>query len=249
MAANRDYERLMIEPREKRVQHAEDTPAPEKASAVDHVVVEIRDLIRERGLVAGDVLPSETELATMFGTGRNTIREAVRTLKAYGLVESRQKVGAVLTDWRTAAVRDLFSFAMEISTDVFKDIQGFRRLTEMNLGDHLIGRIPEETLVKMERINMLMSIQSDPIMASEYDYQFHQTMVEAAGNRTLTEIYGMLKPVIRKLMETGKAQRKVIDAATEEHAAIIDALRRGEKIDFMYHMNRHLEAGLDFVPN
>ncbi|URK86739.1 GntR family transcriptional regulator [Rhizobium sp. RCAM05350] len=56
-----------------------------RASAVDGMVDHIRGLIHERGLTVGDVLPSEAELAVMFDASRNTVREAFRTLKAYGV--------------------------------------------------------------------------------------------------------------------------------------------------------------------
>src|SRR3954451_15424163 len=124
-----------------------------RASAVDDVVRQIRALIRERGMGVGDVLPSEAELAQMFDSSRNTVREAFRTLKAYGVAESRQKVGAVLTDQHQNAMRDLFSFAMEISVDAFGDIQGYRRLTEMNLFDLVADRISGETFAAMDEIN------------------------------------------------------------------------------------------------
>jgi GntR family transcriptional regulator, transcriptional repressor for pyruvate dehydrogenase complex len=223
--------------------------APDKPSAVDQVVGQIRDLIRDRAFGVGDVLPSEAELAAMFGAGRNTIREAVRTLKAYGILESRQKIGAVITDRRTAAVADLFSVAMEVSADTFRDIQGFRRLTEMNLGNLIVGGLSKETLLRMEHANERMAAKTDPVEASEFDFQFHQIMVEAAGNRTLTEIYEMLKPVICRLMQSGKTQRQALEAAAAEHSSIIRALREGNVLDFQYHMNRHLSAGLEFIPN
>jgi DNA-binding FadR family transcriptional regulator len=59
-----------------------------RASAVDDVVRQIRAMIRERGMGIGDVLPGEAELAVLFESSRNTVREAFRTLKAYGVAES-----------------------------------------------------------------------------------------------------------------------------------------------------------------
>jgi len=219
-----------------------------RASAVDGMVQHIRDLIRERGLTVGDVLPSEGELAVMFDASRNTVREAFRTLKAYGVAESRQKVGAVLTDQHQSAMRDLFSFAMDISVDAFRDIQGYRRLTEMNLFDLLAGRISPETLQEMEALNGRIRESITPEEASDLDYQFHKLMVDAAGNRTLSETYGMLKPVIRRLMLAGKSQRQVLEGVAAEHADIVQALREGDRIGFAFHMDRHLDAGLEFIP-
>ncbi|WP_325465569.1 FadR/GntR family transcriptional regulator [Pararhizobium sp.] len=225
--------------------------APEdgnRASAVDGMVAHIRGLIRERGLTVGDVLPSEAELAVMFDASRNTVREAFRTLKAYGVAESRQKVGAVLTDQHQSAMRDLFSFAMDISVDAFRDIQGYRRLTEMNLFDLLSERIDETVLCEMETLNAGIREAATPEEASDLDYQFHKLMVDAAGNRTLSETYGMLKPVISRLMLAGKSQRLVREGVTAEHADIIQALRNRDRIGFAFYMNRHLDAGLEFIP-
>lgn len=220
-----------------------------RTSAVDGMVENIRALIRERGLTVGDVLPSEGELAVMFDASRNTVREAFRTLKAYGVAESRQKVGAVLTGQHQSAMRDLFSFAMEISVDAFRDIQGYRRLTEMNLFDLLAGRIDSKILEEMDVLNARIRDAASPEEASELDFQFHKLMVDAAGNRTLSETYAMLKPVISRLMLAGKSQRKVLEDVSAEHADIVAALRAQDRIAFAYHMSRHLDAGLQFMPD
>ncbi|MBD9453452.1 FadR family transcriptional regulator [Rhizobium sp. RHZ02] len=218
-----------------------------RASAVDDVVRQIRGLIRERGLGVGDVLPSEVELAAMFDSSRNTVREAFRTLKAYGVAESRQKVGAVLTDQHQNAMRDLFSFAMEISVDAFRDIQGYRRLTEMNLFDLLADRLTDQALAEMEAANAAILTAEDAERASELDFQFHRLLVDAAGNRTLSETYGMLKPVVKRLMLAGKSQRLTLETVVAEHGDILQALRYRDRIAFVYHMDRHLSAGLEFI--
>ena len=50
----------------------------------------------------GDALPNEDDLASRFGVSRSSVREAVKTLSAKGLIESRQRVGARVrarADW------------------------------------------------------------------------------------------------------------------------------------------------------
>lgn len=220
----------------------------EAGSAVDQVVLKIRGLIRDRALKVGDTLPPEAELSAMFGAGRNTVREAVRTLRAYGVVESRQKVGAVITNGQQSAVARLFSVAMDISLDSFRDIQGYRRLTEMNLFPNLMQNMTDKDLAKMEHANARMTEATEIVDASRWDYRFHQALVDAARNRTMSELYGMLEPVICRLMEVGKSQRSAVRQASSQHDAIVQALRDRSAIDFAYHMNRHLDAGLVFLP-
>ncbi|MGH2217872.1 FadR/GntR family transcriptional regulator, partial [Enterococcus faecalis] len=53
------------------------------------IVDQIRVLIRQGQLTAGDRLPSERELCERFGDSRVTVREALRVLEANGLVEIR----------------------------------------------------------------------------------------------------------------------------------------------------------------
>src|SRR4051794_41801713 len=64
------------------------------------IVDQIRLLIRDGQLKAGDRLPSERELGERFGVSRVTVREALRGLEANGLVTIR--VGARGGGFRTA---------------------------------------------------------------------------------------------------------------------------------------------------
>lgn len=58
----------------------------------------IQRLASDRGLRPGDRLPSEVELASFFGVGRSTIREAMGHLELARVVERRRGVGTVLLD-------------------------------------------------------------------------------------------------------------------------------------------------------
>ena len=79
------------------------------SSAVDQTVRQILDLIRNRAMSVGDVLPTERELCELFGTSRNTIREALRTIRTYGLIDPKPRVGAVLADRQNVAIQNFFA--------------------------------------------------------------------------------------------------------------------------------------------
>src|SRR5690349_6641004 len=100
-------------------------------SAVETLVGQIKALIDKRNLGVGDPLPSERELGEMFTSSRTTVREAMRILKAYGVVDVRPKVGAVIIDRRMDAVFDLYSFnTLELNRQTYLDTQSFRRSEE-----------------------------------------------------------------------------------------------------------------------
>ena len=75
-------------------------------------------------LGVGDALPTERELTERFAASRNTVREALRTLKTYGLIAVRPKVGAVVADRSLEAAFDLFAANRAVSRDSFADVQG-----------------------------------------------------------------------------------------------------------------------------
>lgn len=220
-----------------------------RADSVDSVVVGLRRYIQDKGLRTGAILPPEIALSHRFGASRNTVREAIRTLKAYGIVESRRRVGAVIVDRRQEAMMNLFSFAIDINVETFRDIQGFRRLVELNVTEHLIRREDRSCLDAAAAINQRMRKASDYGDAGRLDYQFHRTLVDGMGNRTLSEVYGVLEPMISRLCELGKKARATTMNAADEHDLILDALRNKDSVAAAYHYGRHLQSGLQYLPD
>jgi GntR family transcriptional repressor for pyruvate dehydrogenase complex len=60
---------------------------PSRAS--DEIVAQLRQAVFDGGLRPGDPLGSEGELATRFGVSRLSVREAMRSLEACGVIEMR----------------------------------------------------------------------------------------------------------------------------------------------------------------
>jgi DNA-binding FadR family transcriptional regulator len=220
---------------------------PAKVSAVDRLVEQIRDLVRERALVIGDALPTERDLGELFQAGRNTVREALQILKAYGIVEVRPKIGAVLSDRHEDAVRKLFSFQNDISPASFLDVQGYRRIIETGVGDHLILHASAADLDHLDAVNDRILQNRSVDEAARGDFAFHEALVSLAGNRTLLASYRLLQPVITHIMRVGKAAKPVQIDTHQAHAQIINALRARDRVAYVYLLSRHLEFGLQFV--
>src|ERR1700754_1692583 len=60
------------------------------------VIAGIMSYLEERRLQPGDRLPSERDLAERLGVGRNVVREALATLAALRMLESRPNSGIYL---------------------------------------------------------------------------------------------------------------------------------------------------------
>lgn len=214
-------------------------------SAVETVVEQIRVLIDSRNLGVGDALPSERELCEMFSSSRNTVREAMRILKAYGLVQVRPKIGAVIIDRRMDAVFDLYAFStIGLSRKTFLDTQGFRALIEVGSMETLFERASADDVVELRSLNDAMRAESTVQKSATDDFRFHCRLVAILQNEQINNVYRIMKPVMLRIMENVDDSRKFASTIYEEHIGIVDALEERNRIAYQYQVSRHLEAGL-----
>lgn len=220
-------------------------PAHLPDSAVETLVAQIKGLIDSRNLGIGDPLPSERELCEMFSSSRTTVREAMRILKTYGVVEVRPKVGAVIIDRRMDAVFDLYSFGnIELSRQTFLDTQGLRRLIEVGGIDGLIERATDADIADLRAVNDAMRAEDSADRIAQQDFRFHARLVSILGNRQIDQMYRIMKPVILRIMENGLSQPRFGESNYRQHAGIVDALEARDRLAFQYRATEHLEAGL-----
>ncbi|MGP1909113.1 FadR/GntR family transcriptional regulator [Metabacillus sp. JX24] len=90
------------------------------------ILREIRSIIKEDGLAAGDKIPSERELAERLQAGRSSVREALRALELLGIIETRRGEGTFIKDFRD---NDLVEI---LGTFILQDKNAISDLTEMN---------------------------------------------------------------------------------------------------------------------
>ncbi|TPL00999.1 MULTISPECIES: FCD domain-containing protein [unclassified Mesorhizobium] len=217
-------------------------------SAVDTAAGRILDLIRARQLNVGDVLPTERELSEITGASRNTVREALRTIRTYGLIEPKPRVGAVLANGQSIAIQNFFAAHMDVSRSSFADIQGFRRIIEVGIGDHIVLNATSEQIEALDEINGRIVDSRSIEEAAENDFSFHMALIGLADNRMLTDMYSFLSPVILRIMTIGKEMRPVLADTRAAHGEIIAALRARDRLAYAYLMSRHLDFALRFLP-
>ncbi|MCR8725404.1 FadR/GntR family transcriptional regulator [Frigidibacter sp. ROC022] len=217
-------------------------------SAVDTTVARIRALIADEGLGVGDSLPTERELCERFATSRNTVREAMRILKAYGIVDVRPKVGATIIDNRMSQAFEQFSFnLMELSDETFWDIQNFRRLLEVGSVETLLEKITDDDLAELRAINAQMQEAGDVDAASECDFRFHTRLLAVLGNKAILDVYQIMKPVTLRIMKNGKTRRTFETSTFREHVDVLDALQARDRLAYQYRMKVHLESGVTYL--
>ncbi len=161
-----------------------------KRQLLHHAVQEeLKRYIAENSLRPGDPLPSESELARQVGVGRNSVREAVKSLEALGILEVRVGSGLFVKELSFDPVLDYLAYATLLDLKRLADVRDIRMYLERGLVDRVIERSNEAQLTKLQRIlNEWRVVAKTGRYASELDQAFHEACWERLDNELLSNI-------------------------------------------------------------
>jgi GntR family transcriptional repressor for pyruvate dehydrogenase complex len=154
-------------------------------SRVDRIAKELQEQIAEGKLQTGQRLPSERSLCSLFGVGRTTIREALKSLAVRGLV-TRSARGAVVADLDSMHLpgTDLAGLAAQTS---IKQLFEVRKLMEVKVAGWAALRATAEEIDAM-RLAIEADIARDTA-AGNPSRIFHDVLARAAHNPALVQVY------------------------------------------------------------
>ncbi len=162
-----------------------------------HVVDKVEAAILAGELRPGDQLPPELELKEMYGTGRGTVREALRVLEEKGLVEIKAGAsgGAFVKEADPAKLTehlDLLVQTKAISTDHIKE---FREIIEPMAASLAAGRVTPAGRSQLEAAFVVAEAgyeKHNPEAFLQGDVAVHVAIAELTGNPLLTAVLKMV---------------------------------------------------------
>lgn len=214
----------------------------------EQVAEQIRDKILNHSLSAGQQLPPERALAEQFGVSRATVREALRHLQAQGLLAPRGRTSSMQAASPDAAVARF----CEALTHVVK-------LRDITLPELIELRIAVETAAyggasrapvaaHLAEARTALAIMAEPKVPPAKFYQadvaFHVALVAAAGNQALSLVMLAVRDSIHVHLDEamrGRSFSAVRQQVTEEHAALLHAVERGNRKLAPALLRSHLE--------
>ena len=168
-----------------------------RMSTTDLVIQKIKQLLLERKLKPGDPLPSESQLSETMGVSRGSIREAMKVLSAFGVIEIRRGDGTYIATSANPRLFDPLVLSLLIhNTDPEEFIQ-LRGLIELDVTRMIIRNASDEQIAELRAVhesltNALQDETRDGDELDELDIQFHRVMARIAGNRLLENIYNFI---------------------------------------------------------
>jgi DNA-binding FadR family transcriptional regulator len=215
-----------------------------------HAARKIVAMINADGLVPGDRLPAESDLARTLGISHTVTREAIKVLSAIGKVSAQTGRGLYVAD-APAMFHDEPEFAPLEVGDVIALFE-FRRMLESELAGLAATRATPPEVATMGAALDAYAIaleQQDFDASSAADEAFHASVGEAAHNKFLNAAASAARTRASKsaVMVVQHVIAGRHHSAAAEHRSIYDAIRRGDEAAARTAAADHIDRALQDV--
>ncbi|MDG1897948.1 MAG: FadR/GntR family transcriptional regulator [Fuerstiella sp.] len=207
----------------------------------DVIAEQLKSHIVSEGLVPGDKLPNETELAEQFGVSRLSLREATKALEFLGIVESRTGVGLTVGHIDMDRVTGHLGFhpALHRVDDPLPLIES-RIVIETGVLPHVARRMSEESSIHETLQEIVDRFRSARKLQQwiDLDIEFHRTLLDASGLSPLVAFSDLLQVFFQQFRDSIKtAEWK---AGIASHQRIIDCLQQGDVQNAVAELRDHI---------
>lgn len=192
--------------------------------------------IKEK-LYTFDILPEETVsdflLSKQLNMSRTPIRQALQMLKNDGLLE---EIPGSSSTYKVSA----------ISEEEIQDIFDYRETLELSALElaYEKGRISGVIEKLQKNVDTMVEKQNHGETESHFDadQDFHSAIVHAAGNKRITNAYDALTFQLERLRLLTYLNSAFQDKASDEHQAIVNALKNKDYALAREKLKSHLET-------
>jgi|APMI01.1.fsa_nt_gi GntR family transcriptional repressor for pyruvate dehydrogenase complex len=189
---------------------------------------EILRYITEQNLGLGDRLPAERDLAVLLDVSRPSVREAVRTLQAQGVLEVRHGAG-VFIKARSPHLHARLGFSLPEDLTHLYDM---RLVLEVPAARWAAERQrPELAAVADAYADLEAAIAADPgdyDQLQRLDVTFHARIVQACGNSLLLETQSIIFGLMLGGMRTTLSRPGRTEQSRLEHGLILKGLQSAD---------------------
>lgn len=207
--------------------------AVEPRSAADQIARQLREALTTGALRPGDRLAPEPNMAADFGVSRATLREAIKILRAQGVLQTQRGargghfVVSPQTDVLAESVGQTFGLWFDAGDISVAEVDEARLVVERACVALAAERRDDGDLAAMRQV---LEDARDPALTLdqflELEVMFHRRIAQAARNRLLelpmTAIH-IVRPRTNRLLR--RPDRSVV---LEQHTALYEAIAAGD---------------------
>jgi DNA-binding GntR family transcriptional regulator len=223
-------------------------PAQTPNSTVERLAAEIQARVLSGDVPVGSRLRQEA-LAEEFGVSRTPVREALRQLQATGIVELLPNRGAVVRGPSAREIREAYEVRAELeglAAELASERISDRDLVQLREAEALFRESVASLIERRARRPAPWRDESVWVRANDL---FHQAILEAAGNRRLSDtIADLHRSFPRDLTWAALSQSsRLLAENVEQHAQILEAIERRDPNEARRRMIDHVRSAGELV--
>jgi DNA-binding FadR family transcriptional regulator len=210
-----------------------------------HIVDQIKSLLRDGKLVPGDRLPSERELCERFGVSRVTVREALRVLEAGGLIQIRvgARGGAFFTSPTAARLGEGLADLLQLSPLTAADVTEARMVFELGIIPYAVERATAEDIADLQVLvkEAEQALKNDAY-TMDMSAAFHTRLASCTHNPAIEMLVQSFHgPLLMSLNEARVNAPLMGRKGTTEHGQLVKAIEQRDVEAAMKVMKTHLQ--------
>lgn len=179
----------------------------------------------EKRFSAGDKLPNENELSAELNISRTTLREAIRILVAYNVLEIQRGKGTFVTQ---AAIEQQSNLGQLSNIKVnAKDLYEMRLIFEPEAAYLAAIRGTDAEIKRIldfgEKIEQEIKAGQD---RTDNEHSFHKAIAQATHNEFMNQLMPILYQAIAKGVTLSAMSQKAVADTVNDHRIIMDFLEQ-----------------------
>ena len=193
----------------------------------------------------GDVLPGERELAGKLQISRNITREALQHFRTLGIIESKPKIGSVVTKLLPENPYAGYMPFIAASQHTLQELLELRFILESGCCDSAVKNVSMSDVEKLQelarRIKNADGDRTQRETAYQLDVEFHSTILRLSRNTLLESLIPLVVEFFSKnyLQDNSQALRR---EGYDEHFSMVEALKQRDAATLRQLVALHLSA-------
>jgi DNA-binding FadR family transcriptional regulator len=179
---------------------------------------------------SGTPLPPEPVLCETFSVSRTVVREAVKILQEKGLVQVRQGTGTMVTPPAMWNMLDELVLGATVAEDdslaILDDLVVTRRVLESDMANVAARLADDHTIGELRRlVDRMDQLVDDHVAYHEHDRTFHDTVMQASGNRIARAVVRALESQVSNTARyMGRTESALCVASNRGHRRIYERI-------------------------
>lgn len=221
------------------------------AKPTDHVIQQLKELVANGELKPGDLLPGERELAAKFNLGRGYIREALKTFELYGIFKSIPGRGTIVSNLSLDIYNDFLNNIVRFGVDNHLDLMDVREMLEPSIAYRAALHASDKEVKAIgKHLKAYRKLVDKEQIDLEVETKFHLEIANAAHNRLISIIMGIIIPELAKLgAEIDVLGGGRLKAAFLEHERVYKAIVDRDPDEAQRAMQYHIDKTKDQYGN